>query len=461
MDRYSLGLAPKSLALEAVQFYTDLYMRRSFHMSILPFKPDLVVFLGDHFDGGPFLSDEEWQESLSRFRHIFGLNEKGKLPDIPVFFLSGNHDIGYANIHTLHPKVIRRYEKEFGARNYHFSAGNISFVVVDAQTLDGPIEGKQTLFSWEFIKNMSKEITLTPRVLLTHIPLYRRDDTPCGQFRSSGIINQRVSQAGVDQGVTYQNYLTEETSARLLNSIKPILVLSGHDHDQCTVTHSTPFGPVTEHTLGTLSWQQGNLYPSFMLLTATSQPFSNASDSVLTQLCFLPMQTHIYIWYLLQFVSTLILLVTWPTNGFGCYERLMDFIRAIKSEATATSKEKDDEDNCEYEMVWDAQGSMHLVKKAAMTDPIPRPDAGLVSRGNVVARPAAKKQNAQEAETAVLLEMGADVKSEISGKVSRSSKSKVRRLVQRLIRVSQLLVVIAAVNFPIYMMLLFKDWIDR
>lgn len=29
-----------------------------------------------------------------------------------------------------------------------------------------------------------------PRVLLTHIPLYRRDDTYCGPHRSSPIINQ-------------------------------------------------------------------------------------------------------------------------------------------------------------------------------------------------------------------------------------------------------------------------------
>lgn len=59
MDRTSLRLPSKSFALEIAQFYTDIYMRRSFHASIMPFKPDLVVFLGDQFDGGPFLSDQE------------------------------------------------------------------------------------------------------------------------------------------------------------------------------------------------------------------------------------------------------------------------------------------------------------------------------------------------------------------------------------------------------------------
>lgn len=27
------------------------------------------------------------------------------------------------------------------------------------------------------------------------------------------------------------------------------------------------------------------------------------------------------------------------------------------------SKEKNEDENCEYEMIWDAEGSMHLVKK--------------------------------------------------------------------------------------------------
>jgi hypothetical protein len=59
MDSTSLGLPPSSIALQAAEFYTDLNMRRSFQSAILPFKPDVVLFLGDHFDGGPYLSNEE------------------------------------------------------------------------------------------------------------------------------------------------------------------------------------------------------------------------------------------------------------------------------------------------------------------------------------------------------------------------------------------------------------------
>ena len=59
MDRTSLHLAPKSLAMEIAKFYTDLFMRRAILASVLPFQPDVILFLGDHFDGGPSLSDEE------------------------------------------------------------------------------------------------------------------------------------------------------------------------------------------------------------------------------------------------------------------------------------------------------------------------------------------------------------------------------------------------------------------
>ncbi|KAH7656421.1 Protein-serine/threonine phosphatase protein [Dioscorea alata] len=460
MDRTSLGLPSGSLALEAAQFYTDIYMRRSFHSSVLPFKPDLILFLGDMFDGGPYLSDQEWQESLNRLRHIFKLNDKGRNSYIPVYYLSGNHDIGYSGLYSLYPKVVSRFENEFGARNYRFLVGKVEFIVVDAQTLDGPKDDNQTSLSWNFIRNISKDSS-HPRVLLTHIPLYRPDGTPCGSHRSSPVINQRVSFASPGQGITYQNYLTKETSDGLLDAVKPILVLSGHDHDQCTITHSTPFGAVEEHTLGTFSWQQGNLYPSFMLLTATSRSSSIESDSknaVSTHLCFLPMQTHIYIWYIAQFMITLFLLIVWPRNGFSCLGHYIDIIKGIGRSFFTTSKEKDDED-CEYEMVWDAEGSMHLVKKASNRAQPTKSDLGSTGRGNAVVRPSARKNITPEQDASVFVEMAGDSRSGNTAKTSKFSNSRMKKLIQRVISVFQALVIIAAVNVPLYIMLLFKDWI--
>ncbi|CAA7401135.1 unnamed protein product [Spirodela intermedia] len=454
MDRTSLGLPPESMVLEAAKFYTDLYMRRSFLSSILPFKPDIVLFLGDQFDGGPLLSDQEWKESLNRFKHIFYLKERGRDADIKLYYLSGNHDIGYSGLHSHHPEVISRFEKDFGLRNYRFSVQKVDFIVIDAQTLDGPTKGNFTSLTWDFIKNISKDPSPNSRVLLTHIPLHRPDGTPCGPHRVSPIINQRVSHAGPDQGITYQNYLTEKTSEKLLELIKPMLVLSGHDHDQCSVTHSTSFGPVVEHTLGTVSWQQGNLYPSFMLLSVFAPAVINTTQGhqVSTSLCFLPRQTHIYIWYLCLFAVTILMVSFWPSSGVGCWDR---FVQVISSFIT-TTKEKNEDEDCEYEMVWDAEGSMHLVKKATPKALASSSnDTGLMGRGNAIARPAAKKYLRQEAEPSFAVDMSTDVKSA----ETCSGKSRAGRAAQRLVRILRLLLIIATVNVPLYIMLLFKDWI--
>ncbi|KAG6475881.1 hypothetical protein ZIOFF_065111 [Zingiber officinale] len=505
VDWTSYGLPPKSLALEAAQFYTDLYMRRSFHLSILPFRPDFVIFLGDLFDGGSSLSDEEWKESLNRFEHIFTLSEKDGF-QIPIYYVPGNRDIGFASFHSQYPKikiaynrpfpktphwqelcctrlaffvygqfsrsgvlsiglppfftapcactaisplpvtsllhylfsetsticsdtgmvtscfapyvyyqcvavqrlqtvpyfltrssesmtsslfqaaeqrrrlfgsvhkkeepnsvlVIKRYEDQFGERNYQFSVGNVDFIVVDAQILDVDYElGKETSFSWDFVRNISNDATVNPKVLLTHIPLHHPNETLCGPHRSSPVINQILANLAEFWFIQYQNYLSEETSSRLLDLIRPILVLSGHDHDQCTMIHSTPVGTVKEHTVGTVSWLQGNLYPSFMLLSVVSSSNSiNSEDAVSTQLCFLPKQAHIYFWYLMQFIATLILIITWPANGFGLSDKFMSYIREIKTNLNSLTRQqlRRSEWPCLYDATWNRTFKKHVEK---------------------------------------------------------------------------------------------------
>jgi len=46
------------------------------------------------------------------------------------------------------------------------------------------------------------------------------------------------------------------------------------------------------------------------------------------------------------------------------FSECLNSIRSIGRNLLVLSKEKDDEENCEYEMIFDAEGSMHLVKKA-------------------------------------------------------------------------------------------------
>jgi ethanolamine phosphate phosphodiesterase len=66
-----------------------------------------------------------------------------------------------------------------------------------------------------------------------------------------------------------------------------------------------------------------------------------------------------------------------------------------------------------------------------------------------------------EPDSSILVEMSSEKTPQDGGKLSRPSKSNLRKVLQRLFRVIQSIVVIAALNVPLYMMLLFKDWIDR
>ncbi|RAL45551.1 hypothetical protein DM860_018146 [Cuscuta australis] len=302
MDKTSLRLAPKSLALEMAQFYTDLFMRRAFLSSIFPFKPDVILFLGDYFDGGPFLTDKDFS-SFHKCVFLF-----------------------------ICIQVIRRYEKVFGVRNYHFTIGAVNFIAVDAQTLDGKPQGIETATTWNFVKEVSKNITSRPSVLLTHIPLYRPDWTSCGPYRASPFINQRINRDDHDKEILYQNYVTEEHTNHLLELIKPALILSGHDHDQCTIVHTTKHGAVKEMDLN--PQMPSPLESAFSLLK------------------------HTFIYVLVLF---------WPTNGFPLLHQCMRSL--ISSSIFEGVKEKIDDDFCEYEEVWDVEGSMHLIRKISKASP--------------------------------------------------------------------------------------------
>jgi hypothetical protein len=79
--------------------------------------------------------------------------------------------------------------------------GNVEFISIDAQAIDG--NSKKDLASevWKFVQNVSTDAQSHPRVLLTHIPLYRPDQTPCGPHRGSSVIDQRFWRHSQDQEV--------------------------------------------------------------------------------------------------------------------------------------------------------------------------------------------------------------------------------------------------------------------
>ncbi|KAL0660265.1 hypothetical protein Bca4012_080850 [Brassica carinata] len=125
---------------------------------------------------------------------------------------------------------------------------------------------------------------------------------------------------------------------------------------------------------------------------------------------------------------------------------------------SGVTKEKNEDENYEYEMVWDAEWSMHLVKKVLQAPVKRQSDKALLERGNAVMRSAARKNASEEIQVVRDSNVGVGV----SDPVMRSaSKSRTKLVIQRVIRTIMMSIVIAAFNVPIYMMLFFKDWIEK
>lgn len=86
-----------------------------------------------------------------------------------------------------------------------------------------------------------------------------------------------------------------------------------------------------------------------------------------------------------------------------------------------------------------------------------------MARGNAVMRPTARKNISQESEMSLKVDINANDGGfdHMEKLPPRASKSWRKILIQRLVRTFAMLSIIAAVNIPIYIILLFKDWIEQ
>lgn len=75
-----------------------------------------------------------------------------------------------------------------------------------------------SLFNIQSHSSITPEKTTDPVILFSHIPLYRPDGRPCGPLREKGTIRPGV-------GIGYQNTLGKEATKRLLEMLRPRLIL--------------------------------------------------------------------------------------------------------------------------------------------------------------------------------------------------------------------------------------------
>lgn len=106
-------------------------MHRSFQSAMTLFQPQLVIFLGDLFDEGQWVTDTEWKEYVLRFHKLF------HTPDhVKVVAVVGNHDIGFH--YVAHPKIVERFDLEFHTTGVDlFSIEGVHFVAINSVAMQG------------------------------------------------------------------------------------------------------------------------------------------------------------------------------------------------------------------------------------------------------------------------------------------------------------------------------------
>ncbi|KAI9013150.1 Metallo-dependent phosphatase-like protein [Gaertneriomyces semiglobifer] len=293
-DAYSYG--QQGTALSITQFYSDLYMKRNFRILQEKHKPDGVIFLGDLMDGGREWSDNQtFQEELERLYNVFKLRNKSMF----VWWAAGNHDIGFGD--EVIPKAYDRFVATFGPPNQAHTINGISIITLDTVSLSGSNSTVAYQKALSSLESIPKNETLSEqRILVTHVPLFRPEGGACGGLRRHPVIRQ-------GGGYQYQNLVKAPLSAYILETIRPSLVLSGDDHDWCEYHHSPS---ITEWTIATFSWMQGNWYPGYGILHLPA----SSSSSVMTPRanptlipCPLPGPLPTYLYYARCFLFTLLL----------------------------------------------------------------------------------------------------------------------------------------------------------
>ncbi|KAJ1965910.1 hypothetical protein GGI12_000431 [Dipsacomyces acuminosporus] len=297
VDHYSYGQT--GALLKTVEFFTDIYLRKSYRFLQTLREPEATIFLGDLMDGGREWGDKQWMEEYQRYNSIFYNRNPAKMK---VYDMAGNHDIGIGN--TIVDSALGRFHKYIGPTNQIIDLADHQIVLLDTLTLESD-SGSVNRSSRELVERLKGQPAGSKnRILFSHVPLWRPDKTYCGPKRQSKdkfLLNRR--------GYQFRDQLFENTTRWLLESIKPQAIFSGDDHDTCTIEHKIPHVSslkATEYTIGAFGWASGVPIASYGLLTLYPQ-HQQSKPTFLVENCYLPYQLGIYKFYIANFIVSVVL----------------------------------------------------------------------------------------------------------------------------------------------------------
>ncbi|KAH9467415.1 hypothetical protein Pst134EA_011061 [Puccinia striiformis f. sp. tritici] len=303
---YSYPERPWLLRWFSIQII-DQFIRKSFRLIIKIRNPDAIVFLGDLLDGGITTTDPiKFQKYVKRFNHTFPLTNQHR---DNLIHLVGNHDVGlFPSTTKIQSTLARqRFMQNWKPHllNGHLQWANHTMIWIDSLALIEEFKFKSSGLSNEagevtkFINGLSGPDMLLPKILFTHVPLWRPQGTSCGPLR------EHVKVISQGSGVNYQNEIPYEPTKLILEKIQPSLVFSGDDHDYCSIIHTLPSNSlanpsplkIPEISVKSFSMGMGIHNPGYQLLTLSNPNKYATTPSEITsfhQDCILPDQIRIY-----------------------------------------------------------------------------------------------------------------------------------------------------------------------
>ncbi|ODV97893.1 hypothetical protein PACTADRAFT_47729 [Pachysolen tannophilus NRRL Y-2460] len=296
-----------------VKKISDNYLHRNYMISNNYLKPDRTIFLGDLFDGGIDLVEdsEKWYKEFGRFKRIFPQFE-----DInTVMSLPGNHDIGFGD--GINITVLNRFETFFGPTNDYINIANHSIILLDTMSLSAYNNDLVNERPKEFIKMITETLGQHPKILLSHVPLYRSPDKQtCGKLRE-----QQKKPFPIMRGKQYQTVLDYELSQELLKNIDPVLIFSGDDHDYCHISHNYILNGennvVDEISIKSAAMTSGIKYPAVQLLSLYNPENKITDDkpTFQTKICYMPspyLALNVYVFAITFNILTFLMVLIFP-----------------------------------------------------------------------------------------------------------------------------------------------------
>ncbi|AGO13739.1 AaceriAGL131Wp [[Ashbya] aceris (nom. inval.)] len=317
MDEHSYPGRPWIINWVTQQFL-DNYHRKNWMYIHAKLNPDSVFFLGDMFDGGREQDQDHWTKEYRRFMKIF----EPRPEILTVTSLAGNHDIGFGD--SVVESSLHLFTAYFGEPSKAVKVGNHTFVLLDTISLSNNLNPGISALPKAFLESFDVRNQEYPRILLTHVPLWRNvQEQTCTGPRESKIPFPAM------YGYQYKTLIDSTLTDAILSRIQPEIVFSGDDHDYCQIKHAYQANGKSKNTeeitvkscamnmnIKKPAIQLLSLYNPGELIQDPDDPTANLK-TYKTEICYLPnpyKPLKVYTFFYIVSLAVLIWMNIYPSS---------------------------------------------------------------------------------------------------------------------------------------------------